>query len=51
MDCQDENCAVCNGLGSKECLMCDDGFYLIQNECVLNCPDGTMGVWDETDGG
>jgi proprotein convertase subtilisin/kexin type 5 len=36
----DSNCAKCSEDALDNCTGCADGFYLLNNECVKNCPLG-----------
>lgn len=37
--CHDE-CATCNGLSRTNCVSCKDGKFLLNGECLTECPSG-----------
>lgn len=45
LDCQRDNCNQCINEG-KECIICQNGTFLYNGECISQCPVGTHRVGD-----
>ena len=46
LPCIDRGCPICSKNNIQECLRCENPYFLYNGDCLFNCPEGMLGIFN-----